>query len=148
MGEGQAVMVITRQDALRGSARLRVQREMSERGWNIADLAREAGLDPGTVGDFINGPRWPQYATRSKISRALGWAANGLDQLADGEQPALASETVSRPDLDMGVLLSMPPEALEGLGPAEREEVIAAAKLSALRAAREIRRRLDEDQDR
>ena len=51
--------------------------------------------------------------------------------------------TVSTSDQDAGVLLSLPPEALEGLTPTEREEAISAAKATLLERVREIRRRLD-----
>lgn len=122
--------------------RQRVETELSNRGWNIADLAREAGTDPGTVGDFLGGSRWPQYATRSRIATALGWTPDSIALIERGAEPMPG--TVGTSTQDAGVLLDMPPEALEGLGPAEREEVITAAKLSALEKAREIRRRQGE----
>lgn len=125
-------------------ARVRVNRELSSRGWNVADLAREALVDAGTIGDFLSGKRWPQIATRSKIAGAVGWTPDSIDLLVQGLDPKLADETVGPQDDDGGVLLDMPREVLEGLSPAERDEVITAAKLSALQTAREIRRRLDE----
>lgn len=39
-----------------------------------------------------------------------------------------------------GVMLDLPPEALQGLSPMEREELVAALRLRALEKAREIRR--------
>lgn len=116
---------------------------MTGRGWTNADLARAAGVDAGTVGDFLGGVRWPKGITKAKFAAALGWTPESLDRIERGDEP-VSAETVSSSDQDAGVLLDMPPEALEGLGPAEREEVITAAKLSALAKAREIRRRLDE----
>lgn len=132
----------------RDRARAQVNDEMVRQGLNPRDLARRAGVDFDTVADFLNGKRWPQSSRRNMISTALGWVPEAIDMLVRGEDPRPDAETVRPGDQDGGVLLSMPPEALEGLGPAEREEVIAAAKLSALRAAREIRRRLDEEPDR
>ena len=34
--------------------------EMSARGWKPATLGEAAGVDYGTVGDFLNGRRWPK----------------------------------------------------------------------------------------
>jgi transcriptional regulator with XRE-family HTH domain len=120
-----------------------VQDEMARRGWTNAELAREAAVDAGTIGDFLGGSRWPKGVTRAKLATAFGWTPESLDIVERGGEP-VPIETVGTPTQDAGVLLDMPPEALEGLGPAEREEVITAAKLSALAKAREIRRRLDE----
>lgn len=137
--------------------RANVSSEMSTRGWNVVDLARAARIDVGTAGDFLNGSRWPQRATQNRIEEAVDWHLgtiynweHGLPGSArpeDYERLGHHRETVADEQQDVGVLLSMPPEALEGLGPAEREEVIAAARLSGLRAAREIRRRLDAEID-
>lgn len=143
MTEG-AVLDMTNEGTGATWARVRVNRELSARGWNVVDLAREADLDAGTVGDFLAGKRWPQIATRGKIAVALGWTADSIDRLAQGLDPVTADgETVGRGGQDAGVLLDLPPEVLEGLSPAARDEVITAAKLSALQTAREIRRRLD-----
>lgn len=133
-------------EAGRRQARDNAASELARRRWNVVDLARAADIDVGTAGDFLNGTRWPQRATQNKIEDALGWALgsiyrweNDLTSEADDREP----ETVGANDQDAGVLASLPPEALEGLDAAERAEVIAAAKLSALQTAREIRRRLD-----
>lgn len=122
--------------------------EVASRQWNVVDLAKAAGIDVGTAGDFLNGTRWPQRATQTKIERALDWRPGSIARweadLAPWEPLSREDgETVSTDDQDAGVLASLPPEALEGLDPADRAEVIAAAKLSALEKAREIRRRLD-----
>jgi hypothetical protein len=129
----------------RDRARQAVADEMVRQDMGPVELSRKAGVDAGTAGDFLIGKRWPNPASRRKLAEALGWAAESIDRLARGEDPILAdpAETVgTSTSEDAGVLLDMPPEALEGLGPAEREEVITAAKLSALATAREIRRRL------
>lgn len=124
--------------------RERVQTEMSRIGWSNADLSRSAGIDNGTVGDFLAGVRWPTSITRAKIARALGWAPESIDAIERGGDPVLVDgEPVVPSSDDAGVLLSMPPGTLAGLDLAEREEVVTAAKLSALGKAREIRRRLD-----
>lgn len=130
----------------RARAREAVERQMIAFGWNISDLARNSGLDVGTVGDFISGQRWAQPATQNKLEQALGWAAGSIVLITRGGEPVTAVdvETVGPGDQDADVLASLPPEALEGLDAADRAEVIAAAKLSALEKAREIRRRLDQ----
>jgi hypothetical protein len=62
-------------------------------GWNRTDLAREAGVDPGTVADFLDGSRWPQAATRGKLELALkldpgeiAREAEGLNDVRDPSQ--------------------------------------------------------------
>lgn len=144
-----------------GWVRTRVIREMSARGWNQADLVRASGLTPDTVSDFLTGKRWPQQSTRAKIAEGLGWTGDSLTLIEMGRDPIIVgigaagsahinvggnqrTETVGPVDQDAGVLASLPPEALAGLDEADRAEVIAAAKLSALEKAREIRRRLGE----
>lgn len=136
---------MARTDVDRDAARRRVEEELADRGWNIADLAREAGVDPGTVGDFVGGSRWPQFSTRGKLAAAFGWTPDSIDRAARGEEIRAGSgKTVSALDQDGGVLLSLPPDAFEGLSPADREEAISAAKATLLERAREIRRRLDQ----
>lgn len=61
-----------------------VEAAMGEKGWNRIDLAREAGVDNGTVADFLDGVRWPQTATRAKFERALGMQAGDISVAADG----------------------------------------------------------------
>lgn len=128
--------------ATEGTERVRraVEAEMSRRRWGIADLATAAGIDPGTVSDLLNGNRSPRITTYSKLDDALGWPNGTILAIGAGDDVSL---TV-RPDSDSSVLLDLPPEALAGFGPAEREEIQAAAKAVALERAREIRRRLAE----
>lgn len=132
-------------EPMREEARGRVRAALAEKGWNVADLAREAKIDPGTIGDFLNGTRWPQLATRQKIDRALGWWPGSIDFYARGQVPPSSAddENVGGADQDGGVLLNLPAEALEGLDAMQRREVIAAAELAALERAREVRRRID-----
>ena len=53
---------------------------------NTAWLARQTKADPGTIGDFLNGNRWPKYGTQGRIEKALGWPAGTLTAIADGGQ--------------------------------------------------------------
>lgn len=53
---------------------------------NNAWLAETAGIDPGTVGDFLNEQRWPKNTTLGKIDAALGWQVGTIRQLAAGAQ--------------------------------------------------------------
>jgi transcriptional regulator with XRE-family HTH domain len=68
----------------RAAAARAVDAALAARGWTASDLMRETGLDPGTVGDFLNGQRWPQAPTRGKIEKALGWPYGRIKQIADG----------------------------------------------------------------
>lgn len=51
-------------------------------------FARKAKLDPGTLGDFLDGRHWPQARTRNKIEKALGWPSGRISDLADGIDPS------------------------------------------------------------
>lgn len=54
---------------------------------NQAWLVRSAEADPGTIGDFLKGVRWPKYRTQGKIEQALGWEAGTIQSVADGAKP-------------------------------------------------------------
>lgn len=72
----------------RDLARRKVRAAMTHQGWTPTRLAREAGVDNGTVADFLSGERWPQARVQGKLERALGWPAGAIADLADGLDPA------------------------------------------------------------
>jgi hypothetical protein len=100
-------------------------------------LARLAQVDPATVRDFLTGGHWPQSRTRGRLEAALEWPPGTIERIAAGTAISVSAS-------GHGVLLDLPDSALEGMTEAEKQEVIARAKAEALRAAREIRRGLDE----
>jgi hypothetical protein len=51
---------------------------------NAAWLVRQTEADPGTIGDFLNGNRWPKFRTQGRIEKALGWPAGTMTEIADG----------------------------------------------------------------
>src|SRR5690349_19103974 len=57
---------------------------MAHLEWNNTQLVAATGADPGTVGDFLNGKRWPKLGTQGKIERALEWPAGTLRAIAAG----------------------------------------------------------------
>lgn len=57
---------------------------MAHLEWNNTQLVAATGADPGTIGDFLNGKRWPKIGTQGKIERALGWAPGTLRLIASG----------------------------------------------------------------
>lgn len=57
---------------------------MAHLEWNNTQLVAATGADPGTIGDFLNGKRWPKIGTQGKIERALGWAPGTLRSIAAG----------------------------------------------------------------
>lgn len=65
-------------------ARAALRRAIAALEWNPADLARAAGVDPGTVLDFLNGVREPQVKTQGKIEKAVGWPIGTLEDVARG----------------------------------------------------------------
>lgn len=122
------------------SARAAVTTELRRRGVTPRQLALRAQLSTGTVNDFLNGVRWPRTGSLGKIEAFLGWPPGRLDELADG----VAADTAPEQDDDAavltGVLLDIDPGAFADLDPAEQAEAVAAAKLTYLERAREIRR--------
>lgn len=61
---------------------------------NPAWLVSMTGTDPGTIGDFLNGLRWPKVGTQGKIERALGWPAGIIRQIGNGaDVPSRLLET-------------------------------------------------------
>src|SRR5690348_3721114 len=67
---------------------------MLDAGMSNASLAREAGVDTGTVGDFLNGSRWPYAPTLAKLDRALGFEIGTLERMAEEEPPPGGGETL------------------------------------------------------
>ena len=63
-------------------ARRAVRREVAPEG-RLA-FAKRAGVDPGTLAHFLDGTRWPQSRTLSKIEAAIGWAPGYIAELAEG----------------------------------------------------------------
>lgn len=51
---------------------------------NAAWLVRQTEADPGTIGDFLNGNRWPKFRTQGRIEKALGWPPGAMTAIADG----------------------------------------------------------------
>jgi transcriptional regulator with XRE-family HTH domain len=63
-------------------ARRAVRREVALEG-RLA-FAKRAGVDPGTLANFLDGTRWPQSRTLSKIEAAIGWTPGYIFDLAEG----------------------------------------------------------------
>jgi lambda repressor-like predicted transcriptional regulator len=126
-------------DAGRRRARDAVATELRRRGVTPRRLALQAGLSGDTVNDFLNGVRWPRSGSLGKIEAFLGWPPGHLDRV--GAEQGTADEPVEPADSAVaGVLLDIDPAVFADLDPNERAEVVAAAKLTYLERAREIRR--------
>jgi hypothetical protein len=61
-----------------------VAARMAHLEWNNTQLVAATGADPGTIGDFLNGKRWPKLGTQGKIERALEWSPGTLRAIAAG----------------------------------------------------------------
>lgn len=60
-------------------------------------LIDQTGLDPGTVGDFLNAARWPKVSSQGKIEKALGWPAGSICQIGHGADPGAVGAVVETP---------------------------------------------------
>jgi transcriptional regulator with XRE-family HTH domain len=122
-----------------------VSDELSAKGWNVSDLARQAGIDLGTAGDFLNGARWPQRTTQGRIETALGIKTGTLSRI-EQEMPAGDEDpgTVSAEEHTAGVLLDIDPEIYANMDPISRKRAKAESEALYYRIAEEARRRADE----
>lgn len=120
-------------------ARTAVATELRRRGLTPRQLAIQGGLSVDTVNDFLNGVRWPRSGSLGKIEAFFGWPPGRLDRLGAGDDDAVDAEGPAEAQLS-GVLLDIDPEVFSDLDPSERAEAVAAAKLTYLERAREIRR--------
>ena len=71
----------------RRTVRVAVKGEMGRRGWNIQQLIDASGLDRSTLGDFLDGKRWPQSRTLGAIERAFEWPAGAIAEMLEGGSP-------------------------------------------------------------
>lgn len=67
----------------RAEVRGEVRAAMAARGWNNAELAEAADVDPKTVNDFIAGRRWPQAKTLNAIEKAFGWDLDQINRMVE-----------------------------------------------------------------
>lgn len=71
----------------RDDARREARRAVEATGLTRSAFADQAGIDVGTLSDFLDGKRWPQAPKRRKIEERLGWPAGRISDLADGAAP-------------------------------------------------------------
>jgi hypothetical protein len=64
---------------------------------NPAWLVDQTGADPGTIGDFLNGLRWPKTGTQGKIEKALGWPPGCIRQIGNGSEPDSVGAVIKTP---------------------------------------------------
>lgn len=77
-----------------------VAARMAHLEWNNTQLVAATKADPGTVGDFLNGKRWPKIGTQGKIEHALDWPAGTLRSIASGGPAPDPAGTVGGPRQD------------------------------------------------
>jgi len=113
-----------------------------------AALSERSGIAPNTVSGFLNGKSWPQPAKLAALERALGFPPGHLDRIARGDlgDPHLTRSDESDDLPQIGshtgddLVVGLTPGALRDRTPAERDRILAAAKLAALRELDEIDR--------
>jgi hypothetical protein len=95
-----------------------VGRWLAHNELNQTWLATTADVDPGTIGDFLAGARWPKLSTQGKIEKALGWPPGTIRQMGHGdpvEPPmdrAATSLSVGGPDDTGDTFLYRRPDGL------------------------------------
>lgn len=110
----------------RRRVRVAVKGEMGRRGWNIQQLIDQSKLDRSTLGDFLDGKRWPQSRTLGAIEKALEWPAGSIaDMLEGGDPPAPVGGDAHDAEAEEPDLLYRRPD---GLSDAEWERVKAESR--------------------
>jgi hypothetical protein len=83
-------------------ASLAVSAWLAHHDRNPAWLVRQTKADPGTIGDFLNGNRWPKLGTQGRIEKAIGYPAGELTAIADGAEPPALKDGKASPDGTVG----------------------------------------------
>lgn len=98
-----------------------VAARLAELQWSRARLARESGVDPNTISDFLNGKRQPSSVTLAKLESALGLThgtptASGEDSPPpEGRSSGFEYEWIARRPTAMGkVSVTVTLDLLEG----------------------------------
>jgi len=93
---------------------------LAQRHRNPAWLVDETGVDPSTIGDFLNGVRWPKLSTQGKIEAAVGWEPGTIRRIGNGadvppfpENVGGATETEKESEEDT-LLYRRPPGLSDG----------------------------------
>jgi hypothetical protein len=98
---------------------------LAKHGRNPGWLVATTGADPGTIGDFLNGLRWPKLSTQGRIEEAIGWAPGTIRKIGfggdvpdlDGPAPRSASNPVGA-NVDPGLIAELAeasPETIEAI---------------------------------
>lgn len=125
----------------RRRVRVAVQAEMATRGWNQQQLIDASGLDRSTLGDFLDGKRWPQTRTLGAIEKAIGWRPGTIAGVLEGAEPPTPGDAPPRAGVDLhfgDVLIEakgardLPPEELARI--ARQLEEYAELQVTAARA--------------
>lgn len=86
----------------RSTARLLAASRLADLHLKDSDLARMAAVDVKTVRGFLGKKeRWPNRENRAKISEALGWPADEIDNIerTGGLSPAAIDEAPTQESL-------------------------------------------------
>jgi hypothetical protein len=95
-------------------ARQAVSAELAARQRNPLWLTQAAGIDAGTLADFLGGSRWPKTSTQGKIERAIGWQPGTINAIAHGAPAPEPAGMAAGGDQDLDELIAelrnAPPE--------------------------------------
>jgi hypothetical protein len=116
--------------------------EMAARRLTRSAFAKMLHMDPGTLGDLLDGKRRPKAPTQGKIETYFEWPAGTVAEVLAGRRGLPGTARVS--PVEQAFARALLDLDLSDLPPAAQEEVITAARLTALQKAREIRKSLEE----
>ena len=105
-----------------------LQTEMNKRGWSQGDLAKHAGISRAAITHVLNRTRMPGPDFCRAMARTLGYPQEYVFRLAglitDPLPPGTDPETLALAQM------------LQGLDPADREEILALIQIKQARRAK------------
>ena len=127
-----------------------IRERLDDKDWSQAELARQASVNPGTIGDLFTGIRQPAPRTRRKIEQVLGWPEGTIAGLISGEllpeqvrtlsvdESSLPGHTPDSGSTHVTVDLDLPESVWQEMSDTERAEVLHAGAAAALERLRKI----------
>lgn len=122
-----------RWDAVRSA----IAGHLAASGLTQGAYAKDVGVDPGTLGDFLDGRRTANAPSQAKYERALGWKHGTIADIVAG-RVEVPTGNAERPESDASELEVALGLDLSDMEPTERTEVLAAAMLAALERRRQL----------
>lgn len=81
-----------------------INAEMAQAGYTRSQMAAAIGIDPGTLGDLLDGRRTPKAPTQGKVERYFRWPAGTIAEVLASRGHLPASKTVTAAQVLQGLI--------------------------------------------